>query len=101
MEAILQGKPVCNPIYLNGNRTIFDESGVVFDAKDDGEVVGFIEMVKKGNYTAAPHEVLNNFRAKYVFGGETNDDVLQGYLDLFSIEINRLGAESGHTYGRG
>ena len=45
LEAILQGKPVCNPVYLNGNTTIFDESGVVFDAKDESEVIRFIETL--------------------------------------------------------
>ena len=82
LEAVLQKKPVCNPFYLNGNTTIFDKSGVVFDARDDNEVLHFFEIVKTGNYAGIPDDVLDKFREKYVFGGGGRDDILQSYVDL-------------------
>ncbi len=85
IEAILQGKPVCNPIYLNRNTTIFDKSGVVFDAIDDNQVFQFFDTVKEGNYASAQDEVLARFMEKYVLGGEQNGDILQNYEDLLSM----------------
>jgi hypothetical protein len=88
LEAILQKKPVCNPVYLNGNTTIFDGSGIVFDAMDDNEVLHFFEMVRRGEHARATDEVLNEFLEKYILGGEIDGDVLQNYVKCFSKEIN-------------
>jgi hypothetical protein len=87
LEAILQGKPVCNPLYLNGNTTIFDKSGVVFDAKDDDEVFRFFDMVEAGRDIVVSDEVLEKFLGKYVFGGEENSDILQKHVDLLLEDV--------------
>ena len=86
-EAILQRKPVCNPVYLNGNATIFDKSGVVFDAKDDEEVLSFFDTVKAGRHIDVSDETLDKFLGKYVSGGEANGDILRRYVDLLSIDV--------------
>ena len=91
LEAILQKKPVCNPVYLNVNTTIFDGSGVVFDAMDDNEVLHFFETVKRGNHVRATDEALNRFLEKYILGGETNGDVLRNYVKCISKDVNNFG----------
>jgi hypothetical protein len=87
LEAILQGKPVCNPLYLNGNKTIFDKSGVVFDAKDGDEVFRFFNMVEAGRHIDVSAETLGEFLKKFVFGGESNSDILQRHVDFLMKDI--------------
>ena len=86
LEALLQGKPVCSPTYLNSNGTIFDDSGVVLDANDVSEVLNFIESVKNGQYKLIPSEVWSAFRRQYILGGSENEDVLSDYLHLLMSE---------------
>lgn len=86
LEALLQGKPVCSPRYLNANGTIFDESGVVVDANDVSEVLNFIESVKNGQYKKIPNEVWSTFHRQYILGGRENEDVLSDYLHLLMFE---------------
>jgi hypothetical protein len=98
LEAILQRKPVCNPVYLNGNSTIFDKSGVVFDAADDNEVVSFVQRVQRGSYAEPEDDVLMRFLEKYVLGGGNgNSDVLQTYVDFLSEQIGDQKSVSGST----
>jgi hypothetical protein len=84
LEAILQEKPVCNPLYLNGNTTIFDGSGVVFDAQDDDDVINFIRIVQNGDRDPVSRSILDTFIGKYIFGGIEQSDVLNNYLCLLS-----------------
>jgi hypothetical protein len=88
LEAIIQRRPVCNPVYLNGNTTIFDESGVVFDAKDSDEVFRFFDTVEAEGYIDVSDETLDHFLKKNVYGGETNADILQKHVDLLSEDVN-------------
>jgi hypothetical protein len=82
LEALLQGKPVCNPRYLNGNSTIFDDSGVVMDAGNDTEVLKFIDSVRNGLIPARDEVAWLSFHHRYVLGDRDNLDVLGDYLQL-------------------
>jgi hypothetical protein len=86
LEALLQGKPVCNPMFLNSNSTIFDGSGVVIDAENLDEVLNFVESVKGGQYQQIAPEIWSNFYRQYILGGSKNEDVLSDYLRLLMFQ---------------
>ena len=91
LEAILQGKPVCNPLYLNGNQTIFDNSDIVFDANSEDAVIAFIDLVRTGNWSLVSASEQSSFHREFVLGGEDSNDVLQSYADLL------VGIRSGES----
>ena len=84
IEAILQGKPVCHPSYLNGNSTIFDASDVVFNATDEYSTLDFISSLKSGVEFEQDSVARDRFHQEYVLGGSRNSDVLSDYLDLLT-----------------
>ena len=84
LEALLHNKPVCNPTYLNGNNTIFDGSGVVFDAKNVSDVLSFIYAVRDGRYELMDPDTWATFRKRYILGDSENEDVLSDYLRILA-----------------
>ena len=97
IDALLQGKPVCNPQYLTRNGTIFDESGVVFDANGEEEVLSFIESVRSGHHGQIPTERWSTFHKRYVLGDIDNEDVLQDYFGLLFSDPALSGTSSPVT----
>ena len=86
LEAIVQGKPVCNPAYLTENSTIFTGSGVVFDAFSDEDVVRFAHLVCQGE---TPNKVSEKSRLRFLNEHVMNwtsssNDLLDNYEKLLT-----------------
>jgi hypothetical protein len=94
-EALRQGKPVINPMYLHDNQTFFDHSGAVIDTSDEGSTLSYIANLQFGRGVIPGQLQIDNFLTCRIDGGSLGKDVLQSYLDLLSgREIMSLG-ESG------
>ena len=63
IEAVLQHKPYCNASFLTENSTIFDKSGVAFDANSVEDVIEFVEQTLKCSKTAT---MTNETRAEFL-----------------------------------
>ncbi len=87
-EALLQRKPVCRPGYLSRNQTIFEESGVVFDARNEEEVITFINDQRLNKSRLVDSEVLARFLDCHVENKRDNSGVLQSHVDLISSKLS-------------
>ncbi len=88
IEAVLQHKPLCNASFLTENSTIFDKSGVAFDANSVEDVIEFVEQTLKCSKTATmTNETRAEFLQQHVYAGQAESKVLDGYLELFSGRV--------------
>lgn len=85
LEGLGQGKPVINPAYLNGNQTIFDESGAVIDVLSETQVIQTVQELQNKNIGQLPSpDTIDRFLHDHVNAGRPADSVLQGYVDLIT-----------------
>ncbi len=85
IEAVVQRKPLCNASFITENTTIFDDSGVAWDAKDVTDVVEFVERVLSApEITTMTEESRAAFLSNHVYAGQSETDVLDSYLNLIS-----------------
>ena len=85
LEGLGQGKPVINPTYLNGNQTIFDESGAVIDASSETEVIQSVQQLQNKSIDQLPSpDTIDRFLHAHVNAERPADSVLQGYVDLIT-----------------
>ena len=85
LEGLGQGKPVLNPIYLNGNTTIFDRSGAVIDALSEMQLIHSVQELQNKDTSRLPlPETIANFLDEHVNAGRSAESILQGYVDLIS-----------------
>ena len=49
IEGILQNKVILNPIFLHKNKTIFDKSKLVYNARNEDEIITLIQKQKIKN----------------------------------------------------
>ena len=82
IEAVMQGKVICNPKYLHSNRTIFDDSGIAVDCADHDSVQNVIVKFINGLIPSAHVEDLKKFYTTYIQGNNTDSDVLGKYVSL-------------------
>ena len=88
IEAVLQHKPYCNASFLTENSTIFDKSGVAFDANSVEDVIEFVEQTLKCSKTATmTNETRAEFLKEHVYADQAESKVLDGYLELFSERV--------------
>jgi hypothetical protein len=83
LEAIIQGRPICNPVYLTENTTIFKGSGLVVDAFSDTDVVDFVRRVmsNKKPYIVDPG-ARDKFITEHIYGGLAEEELLARYEEL-------------------
>ena len=84
LEAVVQGKPICNASYLTQNETIFTNSKVVYDASNEEEVVDFVRLVLSDEFNSkvTPND-RSQFLVEHVYGGNAERNVLSEYVQLF------------------
>jgi hypothetical protein len=70
LEAIVKGKVVINPVFLHRNKTVFDQSGVVYDAYTPDNVISIIKNAKKDSLPDLPASALDSFMLSEIFAGE-------------------------------
>ena len=81
-EALLQGKPVCRPQYLSSNTTIFDQSGMVFGANTEQQVISFIRSFKVSISSPINDSDLDNFLGIHTENTNHGGNVLESYVEL-------------------
>ena len=83
-EALLQGKPVCRPQYLSSNTTIFDQSGMVFGANTEQQVISFIRNFTESNSSPINDSDLDNFLGIHTENTNHGGNVLESYVELLA-----------------
>tara|TARA_B100001964_G_C14049539_1_gene516376 strand:- start:173 stop:832 length:660 start_codon:yes stop_codon:yes gene_type:complete len=84
IDAILQGKYLINPVYLHGNRTIYEETGACAIARNHEQVVEEIINYQRnttrpgGDYKGNTRELID----MVVYGSKGSHNVLESYCDL-------------------
>mgnify|MGYP005641173533 CR=1 FL=1 len=83
-EALQQRVPVCKPNFLSRNITIFDNSGLVFEANTEEEVIRFVTSEELRRSAMPTEEVLENFFKEHIEGRDDspNTEVLLKYTNL-------------------
>ena len=82
-EAMLQGIPICDPIYLTENSTIFTESDLIFTAGSEDEVIDFAQQVAKGKTSwEIDRRKLDEFLNEHVLAGRMASELLSNYERL-------------------
>ena len=85
IEAVVQRKPLCNPSFVTENQTIFDGSGVTFDAQSIAELVEFVtNMLSNSKITTMTEDSRDLFLKENVYAGQDEMSVSKAYLDLIS-----------------
>jgi len=83
IEAIVQGKPLCNASFITENATIFDDSGVAYDAQCVDDVVNFVaKIVRSPEITTMTEETRAGFLKEHVYAGGSEARVFDAYRDL-------------------
>ena len=91
-EALIVGKPVINPLFLHDNRTVYDNSGAVLDAKCTRDFTRLIDLALVGDLPKSKTVAINKFLSTEVFGGDNELDTTAAYaksLITFSTSRNR------------
>jgi hypothetical protein len=83
-EALQQRVPVCKPNFLSRNITIFDNSGLVFEANTEEDVIRFVTSEELRRSVMPTEEVLENFFKEHIEGSDNspNTEVLLKYTNL-------------------
>jgi hypothetical protein len=85
IEAVVQRKPLCNPSFVTENETIFDGSGVTFDAQSIAELVRFVtNMLSNSKITTMTEDSRDRFLKEHVYANRDEMSVSKAYLDLIS-----------------
>ncbi len=85
IEAIVQRKPLCNASFITENTTIFDNSGVTWDAQNISNVVEFVERVLNvPEMTTMTEESRTAFLSDHVYAGQSEADVLDSCVNLIA-----------------
>ena len=85
LEALAQGKPVCNPTYLTENTTIFDNSGAVVDTSTEEDTVRFIDSVRCNQSSRFPHQdAIDRFLVTHINAGQSDNAILDRYLSIIT-----------------
>ncbi len=87
-EALRQHIPVCRPKYICSNNTIFDNSGLVYEAECEDEVVEFIRDIES-HKIKFEEDLLEKFFQEHVENNSTNYDVLESYVNLIAKYLEK------------
>jgi hypothetical protein len=82
-EALRQHIPVCRPKYICSNNTIFDGSGLVYEAECEDEVLEFIRDIES-HKTKFAENLLERFFQEHVENNSINYDVLECNVNLIA-----------------
>jgi len=89
LEAIIQGRPVCNPVYLTENTTIFKDSGLVVDAFSDADVVDFVRRILSNEKAYIVDSAdRDKFIFEHIYGGLVEDKLLARYEELLLMSTD-------------
>jgi len=81
-EALLQNRAVCNPKFLTSNETIFNGSGVVYDAATIEDTIAFIYNQMSRTPWVPERPVVQAFLKKHLSDGDDPATILDKYKAL-------------------
>ena len=84
LEAIVRKKIVINPFFLHTNKTVYDQSGVVYDAQTSMQVLSVIKDVKNGTLVSLGSNAFEPFMLSEIFAGETSGEPVLRYKYLLN-----------------
>lgn len=84
LEAIVRKKIVINPLFLHNNKTVFDQSGVVYDAQTSMQVLSVIKDVKNGTLVSLSSTAFEPFMLSQIFAGEKSTEPVLRYKSLLN-----------------
>ena len=87
-EALRQRKLVCRPLFLCRNNTIFEGSGLVYEAKSDEEVLSYVSNYEIEREKSIDETLLEEFFDTHVENENMGDGVLQEYVNLIHSSID-------------
>ena len=82
LEAIVRKKIVINPFFLHTNKTVYDQSGVVYDAQTSMQVLSVIKDVKNGTLVSLGSNAFEPFMLSEIFAGEKSTEPVSRYKSL-------------------
>ena len=88
-EALRQRKLVCRPLFLCTNNTIFEGSGLVYEARSDEEVIAYVCNYEIEREKSIDETVLEEFFDTHVENKNMKDGVLQEYVNLICSSFNK------------
>ena len=86
-EALRQRKQVCRPLYLCRNNTIFEGSGLVYEARSDEEVTAYVRNYEIEKKNSIDETLLVEFFDIHVENKNRGEGVLQEYVNLINTSI--------------
>jgi len=84
LEAIVRKKIVINPLFLHTNKTVYDQSGVVYDAPTSMQVLSVIKDVKNGTLVSLGSNAFEPFMLSEIFAGEKSGEPVLRYKYLLN-----------------
>jgi len=86
-EALRQRKLVCRPLFLCRNNTIFEGSGLVYEARSDEEVTAYVRNYEIEKENSIDETLLKKFFDTHVENNNRGEGVLQEYVNLINSSI--------------
>ena len=86
-EALRQRKLVCRPLHLCRNNTIFEGSGLVYEARSDEEVTAYVRNYEIEKKNSIDETLLVEFFDIHVENKNRGEGVLQEYVNLINTSI--------------
>jgi hypothetical protein len=81
LEAVVVGKPVINPSYLHKNKTVFDNSGAVYDVNSNDETLEIIRKMKSGTLSESSVDAKSQILSSEVYLDLETADCATKYKD--------------------
>ena len=81
IEGLIQNKPIIHLPYLHTNRTIFDESELVYNANNIEELINFLNQSKKLIPKNYKKESFDKFMNKEIYCSNKSLNILEKYYE--------------------
>ncbi len=86
-EALRQRTLVCRPLYLCRNNTIFEGTGLVYEARSEEEVTAYVRNYEIERENLIDETLLKQFFDTHVENNNRGEGVLQEYVNLIHSNI--------------
>ena len=75
--------PVIIPSYIDNNEHLFLRYKTCFDAKNEDDIIEFIENFNKSDFISEKNKYIKNFINKIVCNNKNYEEMMEDYFNFF------------------
>lgn len=82
-QALQKNVPVIIPSYIDNNEHLFLRYKTCFDAKNEDDIIEFIENFNKSDFISEKNKYIKNFINKIVYNNKNYEEMMEDYFNFF------------------